>query len=160
MDLTREEFLKRYSEDAIDAGEAASKGKAPSEASSSEQSSSEAPEEPESSGKLKWPKRAKSLASSKKETRQRDQLTSVFLQNQLKPLPEFRGLRKLVLTRMKQSYQADIWLAAWVNVHLETLVLEMQKAPDCVPGYDQTECKKIDENWQRRYQLSGSSAYQ
>ncbi|KAK1144972.1 hypothetical protein N8T08_004687 [Aspergillus melleus] len=48
---------------------------------------------------------------------------------ELEPLNQFRKLRVLKITSMIQSYQKEIWQAAWLNVDLEELELEMVSQP-------------------------------
>ncbi|KAH8429077.1 uncharacterized protein LDX57_006747 [Aspergillus melleus] len=48
---------------------------------------------------------------------------------ELEPLNQFRKLRMLKITSMIQSYQKEIWQAAWLNVELEELELEMVSQP-------------------------------
>lgn len=48
---------------------------------------------------------------------------------ELEPLSQFRRLRVLKITGMLQSYQKQIWQAAWLNVDLEELELGMALKP-------------------------------
>lgn len=48
---------------------------------------------------------------------------------QMAPLCDFRNLRVLKITGMRQSYQKYIWRTAWLNLNLEELELGMALAP-------------------------------
>ena len=134
-----------------DKGEAPIKGKARNDGKSPD--GSKAP-----SVKWKWPERKSSLPKKKTENVD-DGLDLEFHTNQLLPLPEFRRLHTLRLTDMLGSHQPDIWLACWVNVHLEILVLEMKHRPSVYAEVGHFKPKWISGDWSYKYKMSGRTVY-
>ncbi|KAJ5929845.1 hypothetical protein N7454_006795 [Penicillium verhagenii] len=67
--------------------------------------------------------------------------------HELKPLCEFRGLRSLKIVGMMQSYQYFIWQAAWLNLELDELELEMVLEPEIKNQIIQDRWKDIKTGW-------------
>lgn len=78
---------------------------------------------------------------------------------ELAPLCSFRGLRSLKVTGMMQSYQRYIWQAAWVNLGLEELELEMALEPCIRRGFG-GDWPFIKGDWMPRAKAGGPPIYQ
>ena len=78
---------------------------------------------------------------------------------ELAPLCSFRGLRTLRITGMMQSYQKYIWQAAWLNLGLEELELEMALEPCIRRGFD-GDWPFIKGGWMPRAKAGGPPIYQ
>ncbi|OOQ83749.1 hypothetical protein PEBR_33376 [Penicillium brasilianum] len=67
---------------------------------------------------------------------------------ELEPLCQFRCLRSPRITGMLQSYQAFIWQAAWLNLDLEELSLEMGLEPEIDSTVHRAQWKAIKDGWE------------
>ena len=79
---------------------------------------------------------------------------------ELKPLCQFRGLRSLKIVGMMQSYQSDIWMAAWLNLNLDELELGMALEPELSNSERVGQWKVIKEGWQMNDKTVGRPVYQ
>ncbi|OXV07556.1 hypothetical protein Egran_04678 [Elaphomyces granulatus] len=77
---------------------------------------------------------------------------------ELAPLCSFRGLRSLKITGMMQSYQRYIWQAAWLNLGLEELELEMALEP-CIRRGFCGDWPFIKGDWMPRAKAGGPPIY-
>lgn len=79
---------------------------------------------------------------------------------ELKPLCQFCGLHSLKLTGMSQSYQKYIWQAAWLNLDLEDLSLEMALEPKIDSIVQTSQWKPIKDGWEMDKKYSAEPVYQ
>lgn len=79
---------------------------------------------------------------------------------ELEPLCQFRCLRSLRITGMLQSYQAFIWQAAWLNLDLEELSLEMGLEPEIDSTVHRAQWKSIKDGWEMDKKHYAEPVYQ
>lgn len=79
---------------------------------------------------------------------------------ELEPLCQFRFLRSLKITGMLQSYQAFIWQAAWLNLDLEELSLEMALEPEIDSTIHRVQWRAIKDGWEMDKKHSAEPVYQ
>jgi hypothetical protein len=80
--------------------------------------------------------------------------------NELKPPCQFRYLRSLTITGMLQSYQLYIWQAAWLNLDLEELSLEMALEPKIDSAIHALQWKVIEDGWEMDKKHYAEPVYQ
>lgn len=78
---------------------------------------------------------------------------------ELEPLCQFRGLRALKITGMLQSYQPYIWQAAWLNLELEELCLEMALEPTIDSAGHAAQWRPICDGWEMDKNPSAEPVY-
>lgn len=78
---------------------------------------------------------------------------------EMQPLCQFRHLRSLKIVGMMQSYQTYIWQAAWLDLNLTELELDMALEPEVIDRTRYAQWHLIQEGWSMDQTKTADPAY-